>query len=159
MILKDASASFFVARKKVTRVVKKLTVKQQKFADEFLISGNATQAAIHAGYKPKAAHSMGTENLQKPAIKDYIEKRRQELSDAKKADQSEILEYLTKVMRGQTTESVATAKGVFEGVEVGAKDRVKAAELLGKRFGMWKDSVDLTSTNINLTIGGDTDGD
>lgn len=140
-------------------MVKKLTVKQQKFADEFLISGNATQAAIHAGYKPKAAHSMGTENLQKPAIKDYIEKRRQELSDAKKADQSEILEYLTKVMRGQTTESVATAKGVFEGVEVGAKDRVKAAELLGKRFGMWKDSVDLTSTNINLTIGGDTDGD
>lgn len=140
-------------------MVKKLTVKQQKFADEFLISGNATQAAISAGYKPKAAHSMGTENLQKPAIKDYIEKRRQELSDAKKADQSEILEYLTKVMRGQTTESVATNKGVIDDVDVGAKDRIKAAELLGKRFGMWKDTVDLTSTNINLTIGGDTDGD
>lgn len=140
-------------------MAKKLTVKQQKFADEFLISGNATQAAIHAGYKPKAAHSMGTENLQKPAIKDYIEKRRQELSDAKKADQSEILEYLTKVMRGQTTESVATNKGVIDDVDVGAKDRIKAAELLGKRFGMWKDTVDLTSTNINLTIGGDADGD
>lgn len=140
-------------------MVKRLTVKQQKFADEFLISGNATQAAISAGYKPKAAHSMGTENLQKPAIKDYIEKRRQELSDAKKADQSEILEYLTKVMRGQTTESVATNKGVIDDVDVGAKDRIKAAELLGKRFGMWKDTVDLTSTNINLTIGGDTDGD
>lgn len=140
-------------------MTKKLTVKQQKFADEYLISGNATQAAVHAGYKPKSAHSMGAENLQKPAIFSYIEKRRQELSDAKKADQSEILEYLTKVMRGETTESVATAKGVYDEVGVGAKDRIKAAELLGKRFGMWKDTVDLTTTDIHLTIGGDTDGD
>lgn len=140
-------------------MVKKLTVKQQKFADEYLISGNATQAAIHAGYKSNSAKQIGAENLSKPDVADYIEKRRQELSDAKKADQSEILEYLTQVMRGETTEPVATAKGVFDDVSVGAKDRIKAAELLGKRFGMWKDTVDLTSTDIHLTIGGDTDGD
>lgn len=126
----------------------KLTVKQQNFADEYIISGNATQAAIKAGYAKPSAHSMGTENLQKPAIKTYIDKRRQEISDSKIADQTEILQYLTAVARGEQTESVATAKGIYTDVEVSAKDRIKAAELLGKRFAMWTEN-----RNINANVG------
>ncbi|AYM03583.1 terminase small subunit [Levilactobacillus brevis] len=126
--------------------MQKLTVKQQKFADEYVISGNATQAAELAGYAKRSAHSIGAENLQKPAIASYIESRLKEISDGKIADQQEILEYLTATMRGEETESVATAKGIYTDVEVGAKDRVKAAELLGKRLAMWTEKRDVTAT-------------
>lgn len=137
----------------------KLTVKQQKFADEYIVSGNATQSAIKAGYSEKTARSMAAENLAKPYIKSYIDERLEQLSDQKIADQEEVLTYLTNVMRGKETEAVATAKGIFEGVEVGAKDRLKAAELIGKRYSLWKDSVNISSSDINIKIGGDEDGD
>ncbi|MDB1102833.1 terminase small subunit [Lentilactobacillus parabuchneri] len=126
----------------------KLTIKQQKFADEYLISGNATQAAIKAGYSKRTAFQMGAENLKKPYIATYLEKRRKEISDSKIADQTEILEYLSALMRGEETEDVATVKGVFSNVPVMAKDRIKAAELLGKRFAMWTEKHDINA-NIN----------
>ena len=70
---------------------------------------------------------------------------------------TEVMEYLTSVMRGEQTESVATAKGVFSGVEVSAKDRIKAAELIGKRNGAWTDKKEL-SGDISIDIGvGDYD--
>lgn len=144
--------------------MQKLTVKQQKFADEYVISGNATQAAELAGYAKRSAHSIGAENLQKPAIASYIESRLKEISDGKIADQQEILEYLTATMRGEETESVATAKGIYTDVEVGAKDRVKAAELLGKRLAMWTEKRDVTATvgTVQITddipAGSDDDG-
>lgn len=144
--------------------MQKLTVKQQKFADEYIISGNATQAAINAGYAKRSAHSIGAENLQKPAIFSYIESRRKKISDGKIADQREILEYLTGLMRGEETEPVATAKGIFPDVEVGAKDRVKAAELLGKRLAMWTEKRDVTATvgpvqiTDDIPVGSDEDG-
>lgn len=144
--------------------MQKLTVKQQKFADEYIISGNATQAAELAGYAKRSAHSIGAENLQKPAIASYIESRLKEISDGKIADQQEILEYLTATMRGEETESVATAKGIYTDVEVGAKDRVKAAELLGKRLAMWTEKRDVTATvgpvqiTDDIPAGSDDDG-
>ncbi|NLR08679.1 MULTISPECIES: terminase small subunit [Lactobacillaceae] len=144
--------------------MQKLTVKQQKFADEYVISGNATQAAELAGYAKRSAHSIGAENLQKPAIASYIESRLKEISDGKIADQQEILEYLTATMRGEETESVATAKGIYTDVEVGAKDRVKAAELLGKRLAMWTEKRDVTATvgpvqiTDDIPAGSDEDG-
>ena len=144
--------------------MQKLTVKQQKFADEYVISGNATQAAELAGYAKRSAHSIGAENLQKPAIASYIESRLKEISDGKIADQQEILEYLTATMRGEETESVATAKGIYTDVEVGAKDRVKAAELLGKRLAMWTEKRDVTATvgpvqiTDDIPAGSDDDG-
>lgn len=57
----------------------KLTLKQQKFADEYIISGNATQAAIKAGYKEKTANRIGSENLSKLDIKKYIDERLKEI--------------------------------------------------------------------------------
>lgn len=110
----------------------KLTLKQQKFADEFLISGNATKAAIKAGYSKKTAGSMGGENLKKPEINSYIEKRRKEIESNKIAKQKEIFEYLSSVMRGKQKDAVLTADGVIE-VPVSVKDRINAAKELLRR--------------------------
>lgn len=143
----------------VSSIAGKLTQKQRRFIDEYIISGNATQAAIKAGYSKRTARKIGQENLTKPDIKTEIARRNAEIQSEKTADMTEVMEYLTSVMRGEQTESVATAKGVFSGVEVSAKDRIKAAELIGKRNGAWTDKKEL-SGDINIDIGvGDYDDD
>lgn len=78
----------------------KLTLKQKRFADEYIISANATAAAIKAGYSKKTARSIGQENLTKPDIKAYIDERLEKLDSEKIADQKEVLQYLSSVMRG-----------------------------------------------------------
>ena len=139
-----------------------LTLKQQRFADEYIISGNATQAAILAGYSKKTARTIGQENLTKPDIKKYIDERLEELESSKIAKQEEVLRYLTSLMRGEETEQ--TLRGLGEGeqiiddIEVSAKDRIKAAELLGKRYGMWTDKIEQTNRNIEIVVG-DWDAD
>lgn len=140
----------------------KLTEKQKRFADEYIISGNATQAAIKAGYAKKAAYQTGAENLRKPQIKNYIDERLEELKSERTADAQEVLEYLTSVMRGNETEEVLI--GVGEGMqstiqkEVGAKDRLKAAELLGKRFALFTDKTEVAVSEIPTFVD-DIDGD
>lgn len=143
----------------------KLTEKQKRFADEYIISGNATQSAIKAGYAKKAAYQTGAENLRKPQIKNYIDERLEELKSERTADAQEVLEYLTSVMRGNETEEVLI--GVGEGMqstiqkEVGAKDRLKAAELLGKRFALFTDKTEVAVSEIPTfvdDIDGDADG-
>lgn len=132
-----------------------LTLKQQRFADEYIISGNATQAATLAGYSKKTARSIGQENLTKPDIKKYIDERLEELESSKIAKQDEVLRYLTSIMRGLETEQ--TLRGMGEGmqtiddIEVSAKDRIKAAELLGKRYAMWTDKQEVTG-DIAITF-------
>lgn len=141
----------------MSSITKGLTQKQRRFIDEYIISGNATQAAIKAGYSKKTARKIGQENLTKPDIKAEIERRNAEIQSEKTADMTEVMEYLTSVMRGEQTESVATSKGVFSGVEVSAKDRIKAAELIGKRNGAWTDKKELTG-DLKIDIGvGDYD--
>ncbi|WP_200415951.1 terminase small subunit [Virgibacillus salexigens] len=125
----------------------KLTEKQRRFADEYIRLGEITQAAINAGYSSKTAHSMGSENLKKPIIKSYIDKRLNDLRKESIAEQDEVLQYLTSVMRGEETEQ--TLRGVGEGaqtisdIEVDAAKRIKAAELLGKRYGIWTDKQEI----------------
>lgn len=144
--------------------MQKLTVKQQKFADEYIISGNATQAALKAGYSKRSAQQTGFENLLKPVIKNYIENGLKKLHDEKVDTQEEIMEFLSAVRRGEVTESVATAKGVFDDVPVGVRDRVKAAELIGKRYAMWTEKRDVTATigpvqiTDDIPAGSDEDG-
>lgn len=143
----------------MSSITQKLTQKQQRFVDEYIILGNATQAAIKAGYSKKTAKQMGTENLAKPIVKTAIEKRNEEIKSEKTADMTEVMEYLSSVMRGEQTESVATAKGVYENVEVSAKDRIKAAELIGKRNGAWTDRK-VISGDVQIDVGiGDYDDD
>lgn len=78
----------------------RLTIKQKRFADEYIISGNATEAAIKAGYAERSAYQLGAENLKKPQIKSYIDERLEELNDKAIAKQDEILRYLTSVVWG-----------------------------------------------------------
>lgn len=122
-----------------------MTAKQRLFCDEYLIDLNATQAAIRAGYSEKTARAMGAENLTKPYIKDYIEGRMTEKESALIADQDEVLKYLTRVLRGESISSVL-ARNELGGEDViekppDEKERLKAAELLGKRYGIYTDKV------------------
>lgn len=110
----------------------KLTVKQKKFADEYMISGNATEAAIKAGYKKKSAYSIAGQNLKKHEIIKYITKRQKNLESEKIAQQKEIFEYLSSVMRGEQIETVMTADGPVE-TPVSVKDRINAAKELLRR--------------------------
>ncbi|QKJ39612.1 terminase small subunit [Bacillus altitudinis] len=125
----------------------KLTEKQKRFADYYIELGNATEAARKAGYSSKTAKSIGQENLTKPDIKTYIKERLNEKDAERIASQDEILEFLTAVMRGEKTEQIPVGLGEgaqqLEDKDPYLKDRVKAAELLGKRHAMWTDKQQL----------------
>jgi phage terminase small subunit len=135
-----------------------MTPRQRKFCDEYLISGNATDAAIKAGYSPKTAKQTGSENLAKPDLRAYIDEQLAKIHSAKIADAEEVMKYLTSVMRGEHTEQVL--KLVGEGVQtvtdidVSAKERLKAAELIGKRYGLFTDKVGLEGA-VPVIITGD----
>ena len=137
----------------------KLTLKQKRFADEYIISGNATQSAIKAGYSKKTAGVIAVENLEKPNIKAYIDERLKELDDKAIAKQEEVLQYLTAVMRGQSKSAVVVIEGLGEGLSEARlinktpdeKDRIKAAELLGKRYGAFTEKVDING-DMSLSI-------
>lgn len=126
----------------------RLTEKQKRFAEEYLIDLNATQAAIRAGYSPKTAYSIGEQNLRKLEVRAYIDARLAKVRSEKTADAQEVLEYLTAVMRGGETEETLrlAGDGVQEVTEiaVSAKERLKAAELIGRRFGMFTDKAQVS---------------
>lgn len=139
----------------------KMTAKQQRFCDEYLIDLNATQAAIRAGYSKKTAYSIGVENLKKPEIKKYIADRMAEKDAELIADQDEVLKYLTSVMRGESQSEVVVVEGSgFGNSEARTmqkapdeKERLKAAELLGKRYGLYTDKVSETvDMELNITV-------
>lgn len=144
---------------------RKLTIKQQAFADYYIELGNATQAAIKAGYSKRSARQIGEQNLSKHDIKVYIEKRMEELKTERVADQQEILETLTAVIRGEAlgTELVGKGKGKQEVQQEppSVADKIRAAELLGKRYAMWTEKVEQTNTNIEIVVGewDEEDGD
>lgn len=122
----------------------KLNPKQQAFADFYIESGNATQAAIRAGYSEKYANTNASKLLQNTTIKSYIDAQMAEIKTERIADQTEILETLTSILRGESRSAIL--KGIGEGAQVieeemppTTPERVRAAELLGKRYAMWTD--------------------
>lgn len=114
--------------------------KQKKFCDEYLKDRNATQAAIRAGYSKKTAYSIGNENLKKPELKAYIKQQLEQIRSEDIADAAEVLEYLTDVMRNK---------------ENGARVRLRAAELLGKTYGIFTDKVDIEGAPQVVIVGAD----
>ena len=124
-----------------------MNAKQRKFADEYLIDCNATQAAIRAGYNEKTAYSQGQRMLKNVEVKTYIEEQLERLHNEKTADAQEVLEYLTAVMRGQHREQTLQLVGdgvqTITDIDVSARERLKAAELIGKRYGMFRDNVNV----------------
>lgn len=138
-----------------------LTEKQKRFCEEYLIDPNATQAAIRAGYSEKTAERASDwineagqkkpSSKYKPELREYIDSRLEELHNERTADAQEVVEYLTSVMRGESKSEEIVLKGVGKGSQriekvqkkPSEKDKLKAAELLGKRFGMFKERVEL----------------
>ncbi|WP_127849708.1 terminase small subunit [Lacticaseibacillus hulanensis] len=116
----------------------KLTAKQDKFVAAYIECGNATQAALDAGYSKRTARSVGSENLTKPDIKNAINERTAELESHKIARADEVLQFLTSVLRGDATETVnvGTPKGVvtIEDNPPTIKDRMTAGKELLKRY-------------------------
>lgn len=112
----------------------KLTPKQLKFADEYVKTGNATQSAIKAGYAKKAAYQTGAENLKKPQIKSYIEKKLAEIESHKIADAKEVLQFFTRVLRGEVSETVITPDGDKVEKEPDVKTRMNAGKEIMKRY-------------------------
>lgn len=138
-----------------------MTDKQKRFCDEYLIDLNATQAAIRAGYSKKTANRIATENLSKPVIKEYIAARMSEKESKLIADQDEVLRYLTSVMRGESSAEIVVVEGIGEGMSKARKvmkapdekERLKAAEQLGKRYGLWTEKVEQqVDMELNITV-------
>lgn len=115
----------------------KLTVKQQKFADNYIESGNATQSAIDAGYSKKTAKVIATENLSKPYLKSYIDSKLAEIESHKIMDATEALQLLTSIARGETKETVisSTPFGTTEDEKTAdLKTRISAMKEILKRY-------------------------
>ena len=155
----------------------KMTAKQMRFCDEYLIDLNATQAAIRAGYSEKTATVIGSENLTKPYIREYIDKRLAEKEEALVAKQDEVMKYLTAVMRREEKENVVVTlskevtkyvpdeKGTMRKqtikeeipqiIEIPSRlsDSNKAAELLGKAYGIYSERVSQDiDMDLNITV-------
>jgi len=128
-----------------------MTKKQKRFADEYLIDFNATQAAIRAGYSAATAKQMGSRLLSKVDIKNYIDEQMKQMHDKNIADAEEVMQYLTSVLRGTSEGEVVVVEGTGDGCSEARKvlkapdekERLKAAELLGKRYGMFSEKVNL----------------
>lgn len=136
-----------------------MTKKQERFVTEYLIDCNATQAAIRAGYAEKTARFIGYENLTKPDIKKAIAERMEQMKSDRIADAEEIIIYLTSVLRGQSESSVVLVcdnEVVTVTKTPDEKERLKAAELLGKRYGMFSEKFSIDG-NIPVVIVGESD--
>lgn len=122
---------------------------------------NATQAAIRAGYSKKTAYSIGCENLTKPEIQKYIDEQLEKIENAKIADAAEVMRYLTSVLRGESESEEIVTELVGDGCskafvilkKPSEKDKLKSAELLGKRYSLYSDKVELdTDTELHIHV-------
>lgn len=114
---------------------KRLTIKQKKFADYYIKTGNAALAAENAGYSKNTARFIGSENLTKPNIKSYIKKKMQEIEDEQIDKAEEVLKHLTSMMRGEVDEEVVVTENIGDfqsdariiNKQVSARERIRAA--------------------------------
>ena len=124
----------------------------QIFADEYIISLNATQSYLKAypNVTEDTARTNGCKLLANTNIKKYIDKRLASKEDERIMKQDEILMLLTAIARGEATEQTLKGEGqgyqILVDKDISAKDRLKALELLGKRYGTFAENV-----NVNVS--------
>lgn len=133
----------------------KLTEKQKRFADYYIETGNATEAAIKAGYSKAAARSIASENMAKPYIRDYIDEILASKDKTRVASQDEVLQYFTSLMRGELEEEVIVSgeQGVqrlTKGTDI--KDRTQGAKELAKRYGLDKAVKDIEDNKFEIEM-------
>ncbi|OOF47925.1 terminase [Rodentibacter genomosp. 1] len=151
--------------KSTSKCVGRLTDKQQRFVEEYLVDLNATQAAIRAGYKAENARQIGSENLSKPDIQEAIQIAKDKRSERVQISQDDVLRDLLEVrdicMGRKSVVLTDVVKNAQEGTVNAIDNPVfvfeptsanKALELLGKHLGMFKDRVDLTSGDNPLPV-------
>ncbi|MCB7513996.1 MAG: terminase small subunit [Lawsonibacter sp.] len=136
-----------------------MTKRQERFIQEYLIDLNAKQAAIRAGYSPKTAQEQASRLLSNVKVQTAIAAFLDGMTSANIADIEEIMKYLTAVMRGEHTEEVLILVGnsvqKITTKQVSAKDRIRAAELLGKRYGLFSDKVKIDNAIPVVIVGDD----
>lgn len=138
--------------------VKIVTVRQKRFCDEYLIDQNATQAAIRAGYSKKTARSIGQRLLTYVDIKEKIKSELNKIHNKNIADATEVMEYLTSVLRGESQSEMVVIEGVGEGRSEAKKikkapdekERLKAADIFAKIHGLSKDCITLEVDPITI---------
>lgn len=141
-----------------------MTEKQKKFCDYFIETGNATKAAIFAGYSQKTAKQIGQQNLTKLDLKVYIDERLKQLEDERIADADEVMKFLTSVMRGEVTEPVAILDGDGKqkvvNLQPNVQTRKSAAVDLGKRYALFTDKTEVAITEMPVFVDdiGEPDG-
>lgn len=139
----------------------KLTEKQKRFADYYIETGNATESARRAGYKGKNLNNVASENLAKVGVKSYIDEKLKVLENERTASAKEVLEFLTKSMRGELDEEVVVVEGTGDGTsearkikkQIGLRERIKSAELLGKRYRLFTDKVEVEGVVPVMIVG------
>lgn len=151
-----------------------LNLREKLFVEQFIILGNAYRAALEAGYKEKTAlyaskwinesenpKKPGAKSKFKPEVRAAIDARMAEKDKELIADQDEVLKYLTSVLRGKSRSSVivveSTGDYCSEAREMekapDEKERLKAAELLGKRYGLYTDRIEQdVDMELNISI-------
>lgn len=130
----------------------KLTPKQKVFADLYIKLGNATEAARQAGYSEKTARQMGTENLTKPSITNYINERMNKQDQERIASADEVLEFYTAVMRGEVKDQF--------GIDASLSDRIKAGMELMKRHAVCENkSTDDNEIHVVISRAGEESDD
>ena len=144
-----------------------MTEKQKIFSDEYLKDLNGTRAykvAYPNVKKDETARANASRMLTNANVKTYIDEQLEIMHNERTADAQEILEYLTTVMRGEQQEQTLVGEGMGEqsikNIDVSAKDRLKAAELLGKRHALFTDKTEMTVTEVPVFVDdlGDHDG-
>lgn len=132
-----------------------LTDKQKKFIEEYLVDMNGTRAyrvAYPSVKKNETAAALASRLLTNDKVKKAIEPILASMSSDRMATATEVMEYLTSVMRGESTAEVVVVEGLGDGCSEARrfkkapdeKERLRAAELLGKRFGLFKDKVEVS---------------
>lgn len=117
----------------------KLKPKELIFAEEWLKTTNATQSAIKAGYSARTAYSAGNRLLKKVDVRQYIDERLAEMKESSIADTNEVMQFLSSTMRGDIPDQF--------GLDPALNDRIKAAELLGKRYKMFTDKQEISGAD------------
>ena len=141
-----------------------MTDKQKRFCDEYLIDCNAARA-YRAAYpnvkRDEAARACGSRLLTNANVKAYLEEQMEKLRSEKVADAREVLEYLTSVIRGETESQIVVVEGTGDGCSEARplmkapdeKERLKAAELLGKHLGLLTNQVKLEAVPVIISGG------
>lgn len=131
----------------------KLTEKQRRFADEYIRLGNVSEAYRNAYpnvKKEASAAAAGSRLLKNVNVKSYIDERLEKLKKEAIAEQDEILQFLTSVVRGKARGTSLVGLGMgeqaVEQVPPTLAERTRAAELLGKRHGLWTEKHDVNVT-------------